>query len=256
MGREVRVPTSPKRIVSLVPSQTELLYDIGLRDEVIGITKFCIHPNSWFKSKSRVGGTKEVNHEKIKELDPDLIIGNREENTYGDIKELSRDYPIWMSDVSDLDGAKEMIEQLGRFCRKTSESNQINDLISESFASLKPFNKRTNRVLYLIWKDPIMVAGHGTFINSMLDKCGFKNALPEDKTRYPELTTEEVKQIAPDHIFLSSEPFPFKGRHTEEMRNLFGQIKITEVDGEMFSWYGSRLIKAPNYFNSLIRGLS
>src|ERR1700722_20147309 len=98
MGRTISVEWPVKRIISLVPSQTELLYSLGLADEVIGITKFCVHPKEWFHSKTRVGGTKKLDFEKIAALKPDLIIGNKEENEEVQIKQLMQDYPVWMSD--------------------------------------------------------------------------------------------------------------------------------------------------------------
>src|SRR5690348_418993 len=105
----------PKRIISLVPSQTELLYDLGLNEEVVGITKFCIHPEEWFLSKTRIGGTKKIDFEKIKSLKPDLIIGNKEENEESQIKELMKDYCVWMSDIKNLDDAVSMINSVGEF---------------------------------------------------------------------------------------------------------------------------------------------
>src|ERR1035438_9640363 len=103
MGRRLELHSRPKRIISLVPSQTELLYDLGLRDEVVGITKFCIHPKAWMKTKTIVGGTKKLNIDKIIALNPDLIIGNKEENEKLQVEELMRNFPVWMSDISSLE---------------------------------------------------------------------------------------------------------------------------------------------------------
>lgn len=251
MGREVEVSFPPSRIISLVPSQTELLADLGLENEVVGITKFCVHPNDWFKTKTRVGGTKNANREKVLELNPDLIIANKEENTKDDIEWLAERFPVWISDIKTLGDALEMIEAVGVFTNKAFEAKAITEKIDSSFKELKENTNKRKRVAYLIWKNPLMAAGRDTFINEMLEAGGFENAIADHKSRYPELTDDELLRLNPDVVFLSSEPFPFKGKHTEELRQKFPSLKFEEVDGELFSWYGSRLLKSAEYFKSL-----
>jgi len=251
MGREVEVSFPPFRIVSLVPSQTELLADLGLKNKVVGITKFCIHPNDWFKTKVRIGGTKNVNREKVLELKPDLIIANKEENTKEDIDWLAERFPVWISDIKTLEDALEMIESIGLLTDKSVESKAIATSIKQSFERLNSESKRKKKVVYLIWKNPMMAAGRDTFINEMLSKAGFENSITETDSRYPELTDEHLRNLNPDVVFLSSEPFPFKGKHTDELRAKFPSLKFVEVDGELFSWYGSRLLKSAEYFESL-----
>lgn len=249
MNRRVRVPENPQRIISLVPSQTELLYDLGVGDRVLGITKFCVHPESWFLFKTRIGGTKKVDFDKIHSLNPDLIIGNKEENSQSDIEKLSSDYPVWISDIITIDDALEMIQSVGDLVNEQDSSTNLlykirQELIKQIFDT-KP------SVLYLIWKDPFMAAGKATFINNMIEVAGFRNAIEEDSSRYVELTDHEIKQINPDFLFLSSEPFPFKGKHLDQVKKQFPTITIVDVDGEMFSWYGSRMTLAPSYFSEL-----
>lgn len=251
MGREVEVSFPPFRIVSLVPSQTELLADLGLENEVVGITKFCVHPNNWFETKLRIGGTKNVNRDKVLELNPDLIIANKEENTKEDIDWLVQRFPVWISDIKTLDDALEMIESIGRLTKKSAESKAIATSIKQSFERLNSESKRKKKVVYLIWKNPMMAAGRDTFINEMLSKAGFENSITETDSRYPELTDEHLRKLNPDVVLLSSEPFPFKGKHTDELRAKFPSMKFVEVDGELFSWYGSRLLKSADYFESL-----
>ena len=106
-GRKITLDKPPHRIISLVPSQTELLYDLGLHNEVIGITKFCVHPQEWFQHKTRVGGTRQINIDIIHELRPDLIIANKEENVKEQVEELAGYYPVWISDVKHLEAAYE-----------------------------------------------------------------------------------------------------------------------------------------------------
>lgn len=249
MGERVIVPRSPERIISLVPSQTELLSDLLLDQEVKGITKFCIHPGAWLKTKTIIGGTKNFMFDRIDALQPDLIIGNKEENYQEGIVTLKKKYPVWMSDIVTFDDALTMINSVGDITDRSSHSTKIINQIQESFSTLKRFN--TQSVLYLIWKKPWMAAGEDTFINTLLEKIGLTNSL-KAHVRYPELSDEQIAAVKPDLIFLSSEPYPFKEQHIEELKRISPSSTIELVDGEMFSWYGSRLIKAPAYFNSII----
>jgi len=247
MNNTIRLEEIPRRIVSLVPSQTELLHELGLKNEVVGITKFCIYPEAWFKTKTRVGGTKQLNIEKIRELKPDLIIGNKEENTKEDIELLQQIAPVWMSDISTLKEALEMIEQLGEIVGKRENAFQLIDEIKKQFSGLNVINNNRS-VLYFIWKDPYFSVGTNTFIDAMIKACGWVNLCREE--RYPEWKFDSLNQ--PDYVFLSSEPFPFKTEHLNDIQKLFPESKVVLVDGEMFSWYGSRMKYAPKYFQKLI----
>jgi len=254
MGNDIRLEKIPKRIISLVPSQTELLFDLGLRDEVVGITKFCIHPEEWFKTKQRVGGTKKINFDKIKELNPDLIIGNKEENEKEQILEVMKHYPVWMSDIKTLDDALKMIINVGELVNKKQKSEELVRKIKIEFEKLNNQQQTTKSVAYLIWKNPYMTIGSDTFINHMLHLLGLKNVFAKIK-RYPEIIADELIQANPDLIFLSSEPYPFKDKHVEEFKTICPKAEVKIVGGEMFSWYGSRLLYAPNYFTELLKQL-
>jgi ABC-type Fe3+-hydroxamate transport system substrate-binding protein len=246
MNRTIRLGGIPCRIVSLVPSQTELLYDLGLIDEVVGITKFCIYPESWFTTKTRVGGTKQVNIEKVRELKPDLIIGNKEENTKEDIEALMEIAPVWMSDIYSIDDALEMINAVGEMTDKAAAAKSMVAEIEKAFQMLKnPLEGKS--VLYFIWKDPYYAVGPETFIHSMITTLGWRNVVQQD--RYPEWDENAKEQ--PDYVFLSSEPYPFKEEHVAEVQRKFPRSTVILVDGEMFSWYGSRMRLAPAYFMEL-----
>lgn len=248
MHRTIRLGHVPERIVSLVPSQTELLYDLGLGDRVVGITKFCIHPEEWFRNKTRVGGTKNVDLDKVKALKPDLIIGNKEENEKSDIFALEKIAPVWMSDIFTLSDSLEMITSLGEVLRVEQKAKNMVKEIQDEFLSLKSL-ELDRKVLYLIWKDPYMGVGPNTFIHHVLeDHLGATNILKEE--RYPMLELESLNQY-PQVVLLSSEPYPFKEKHLQEIQDLFPYAEIKLVDGEYFSWYGSRLLGAPNYFKQL-----
>lgn len=256
MQRSITLNSNPKRIISLVPSQTELLADLGLDSEVVGITKFCIHPNRWFREKPRIGGTKNVKHEVIESLNPDLIIANKEENSREDIAKLSEQYPVWISDIKDLDSALTMIESVGEICDRIPQAKRISDEINTSFEALANSELNQKRVAYLIWSKPYMAAGHDTFINHMLGICGFENAVSPTMGRYPKLDMDWWESVELDYVLLSSEPFPFKAKHIEDIKKLVPSARVEIVDGEAFSWYGSRLIKSPEYFRQLIYDLS
>lgn len=252
LNRKIDLPSKPQRIISLVPSQTELLYDLGLRDEVVGITKFCVHPEEWFRSKTRVGGTKKYDFEKIKALQPDLIIGNKEENEKEQIEELMKLYPVWMSDIYTLKDALNMIVYVGALVGKQEQANNIKLEVEYKFHQLSQqsiTNNKQLKVAYFIWNDPYMVAGSSTFINEMLKTCGFSNVF--ETLRYPEVSAAQIAAAAPELILLSSEPYPFKEKHIEQFQAICPNAKVMIVDGELFSWYGSRLLQAPDYFKQV-----
>ncbi|KQN36069.1 iron ABC transporter [Pedobacter sp. Leaf41] len=249
MGRKVTLDFPPKRIVSIVPSQTELLFDLGLDQEIIGLTKFCIHPIEKFAGRTKVGGTKKLNIDLIKDLNPDLIIGNKEENTQSDIEELAEHFPVWMSDIFTLDDAMKTISQIGALVDRDPEAAYLNHLISAGFNDLKTLavqHQIDKKVAYLIWRKPFMAAGKNTFIDDVLLTNGMINVVQQD--RYPQITLEKLKHLNCELILLSSEPYPFKEKHIEEIQNAIPNAKVMLVDGEMFSWYGSRLVKAVQYF--------
>ena len=245
MNRSLTVAERPKRIVSLVPSLTELLHYFSLDDEVVGITKFCVHPKDWFDSKNRVGGTKNIKLNRIRELNPDLIIGNKEENTESDIEALSEDFPVWMTDINSFDDALKMIKGLGTVLGKETFSARMVDVLHKSYEKLGGIGKG-KKVLYLIWDEPTHIAGTSTYIGSVIEKLGFVNDCQIE--RYPSI--EAVKPTDPDYVFLSSEPFPFKSKHIEKYEKQFPNSKVILVDGEMFSWYGSRMLLAMEYFKT------
>lgn len=251
LNNQIELDAFPKRIVSIVPSQSELLWDLGLKEELVGITKFCIHPKELFETVTRIGGTKTLNINKIRELKPDLIIGNKEENEYSQIIELQKEYKVWMSDVYNLNDSLEMIRSLGEIVNRKEKADQLAGTVNLSFNDL---NKIQKSVLYLIWK-PYMAAGKATFIGDMLQKMGFQNVIKDEDSRYPEISLADICALNPEMLLLSSEPFPFKEKHIDELKYHLPNTKILLVDGELFSWYGSRLKKSVAYFNALIKEL-
>lgn len=195
-----------------------------------------------------VGGTKDFDQQIVEKLNPDLIIGNKEENEQLAIESLRNRYPVWLSDIDSLADAFSMISAIGAMTDRFVEASNIISAIRDSFARMPSF--KPARALYLIWRKPWMAASSGTFINCILETMGLENCL-KGMSRYPELSDEQMRSLNPDVIFLSSEPFPFREKHVQQIRTLCPAGKILLVDGEMFSWYGSRLLKAPAYLSSL-----
>lgn len=250
IGCDLRLRSRPQRIVSLVPSQTELLHDLGLEEEVVGITKFCVHPGQWFRNKSRVGGTKSVHIDKVAALRPDLIIANKEENTRSDIEALRHIAPVWTSDIVNFEDSLRMIRHIGTITGTLDEAEAIVQKLENDFSDL-PFSHLAGRsVAYFIWYGPLMVAAENTFLNDILCRLGFRNVFGQ-QSRYPETGLEELQVLNPDYILLSSEPFPFKEKHIAVFKRSLPQSRVMLVDGEMFSWYGSRLQHAMAYFRTL-----
>ncbi|GAC1440582.1 MAG: helical backbone metal receptor [Sediminibacterium sp.] len=231
MYRTIALPGIPQRIVSLVPSQTELLYSLGLTDEVVGITKFCVHPAEWYRTKTRIGGTKSINATLVASLRPDLILANKEENVKEQIETLAEIAPVWISDINDFEGALQMMQQTGTMTSKQTEAGK------------------------LITSIPYMTVGGDTFISDMLDKCGLQNAFADQK-RYPEITTTDLLLKKPKLILLSSEPYPFRQKHIDELSKVLPNTRILLADGEMFSWYGSRMLLATDYFRQLLHDIA
>ena len=243
-GRKVLLPDAPQRIISLVPSQTELLYDLGLDEKVIGITKFCVHPNEWFRTKTRIGGTKDLSIEKIVALQPDLIIANKEENVKEQVETLAEQFPVWVTDVNTVVEAYDMIEGIGQI---TGTIEKANEIINRCQQNLQLNNHDTLiPACYLIWRNPYMTVGGDTFINDMMRYAGFQNIYSSQK-RYPEITIEQLKKDNCQHLLLSSEPYPFKQEHVDELQAFLPDTKILLVDGEGFSWYGSRMASSSKF---------
>lgn len=253
LDRKIELKATPRRVVSLVPSQTELLVDLGLREKIIGVTKFCVHPEDLRKEKKVVGGTKQVHYERIKALEPDLILCNKEENTEEMVAELEKIASVHVSDVKTIADSLELIKDYGEIFNVVEKASEIIQKIRQEKHLFEEVvkNQPHRRVAYFIWKDPWMVAGSDTFIDHLLELNRFKNVFSENNSRYPEINLEELDQKKVELVLLSTEPFPFREKDKEAFKKEgeFGRAHI--VDGEYFSWYGSRLVAAFAYFRQL-----
>lgn len=253
IGRDLLLPERPNKIICLVPSLTETLYYLGLEDRVVGISKFCKYPEDWFSKKSKIGGTKNIDLEKVEQLGPDLIIGNKEENNKEDIDKLSEKYPVWVSDINSFDDALHAIEWIGELTQSEKKAQRLIFEIQKAWSNILSFPIVQRSCAYIIWNKPLMSVGNSTFINDILLKLNFINVY--NSQRYPETNFKELKDLNPEFIFLSSEPFPFSEKHKTLFKKEIPDSQIILVDGEMFSWYGSRMKPAATYFSTLLNDL-
>ena len=257
LGREISLKNSPKRIISLVPSQTELLCSLALENELVGVTKFCIHPYHLKSTKTIVGGTKKVDFEKIKSLNPDFILCNKEENSYDFLPELEKIAPTYFSNVTTIQDSIDLILNLGSIFNRRTESENLVEKIAFKLTDFKHFIKEqpTRKVAYFIWAKPWMVAGNDTYINELLKLNKFEN-IYANMSRYPKIDISKIRHDGdPEVIILSSEPFPFKDEHAMEIANYSNRAITVFGDGELFSWHGSRLLLAFDYFKELHKKL-
>lgn len=250
LGRTVTLPAPPQRIVSLVPSQTELLAHLGLDEQVVGITRFCVQSDDWRDRKAIVGGTKEVDVLRVEALEPDLILANQEENTLEDVEALADLAPTYITDVPTVDAALAMIRAVGTLVDRIDAAHQLAATIQQKFDALD--SPSPLRAAYLIWREPFMTIGHDTIIHDVMARGGFVNVFG-DRTRYPEVSLDALAAADPDVLLLPDEPFPFpqKPRFSADLRGVLPDTPLHFVDGPLFSWYGSRLLDTPGYLRSL-----
>ncbi len=245
LGRSVTYTYPPKRIISLCPSITDTLFALDLQDEIVGRTRFCIHPSPAVLDVKAVAGTKDIKMDAILQLKPDLIIAEKEENTKEIVEALEQHLPVYVAEVQCVQEAYTMIEDIGDVTNRRLEAESLNTAIQEGFKSLQGLT--SGSAVYVIWKKPYMAAGRTTYIDSLLKTLGFTNPITEFPGRYPELTTHDFQSANPDLVLLASEPYPFKEKHVPEFQEMLPNATILPIDGEMF-WYGPRMIEAAAYF--------
>jgi len=254
LGTEHTFENTPKRIISLVPSLTETLFELGLEDQLIGITKFCVHPYHLKSVKINVGGTKKVHVEKIKALNPDIIIANKEENTLDVVNQLKDICPVWVTDIVTFEDTIDMLRDFGMIFKRNTDAQKWIEKLQYAKNDFDQYMKNIpwRKAAYLIWREPYMAVGKETFIHEMLQLNHFENIYAAREERYPEIEVRKMRiQGDPELVFLSSEPYPFKEEHAFEVGRATHHAKTVFVDGEMFSWYGTRLFKSFQYFKAL-----
>lgn len=248
LNRQIEISHPPQRIISLCPSITDTLYSLKLGDRISAITEYC--PQLKNRTITTIGGTKNVDIDKIINLNPDLIIAEKEENTRNKIEKLGKDFPVYVFDIESYEDALNMIGEIGQLCGCDEESFSLIRRIEENFAKFKKPDKELSSI-YFIWQNPYMVAGKNTFINAIMKKTGFQNAAIVFKDRYPKVSIDELRNLDPQVILLSSEPFSFQSGHVIEYQKLFPGSRVFLVDGKAFSWYGRAMEKSPDSISKL-----
>lgn len=249
LGRKVVLPQSSKRIISICPAITETLFSLGLEKKIVGRTKYCIFPKGTVDQVPIIGGTKEVNFEKVKEMQPDLIFAEKEENTEDIVLELEKIAPVFVLEVKSIQNAYKFITTLGEVTATTENARLLLATCQKSFQSIE--SKENGKAAYVIWRKPYMVVGGTTYINDVLHVMGFENPFINEESRYPAVTKEQLTNANLDKLFLASEPFPFQEKHLAEFQAFLPHTEIILVDGEMF-WYGSRMLVAGEYLTKLV----
>jgi len=259
--REVEVKRTPKRIVSLVPSITETLFTFGANDNLSAVTSFCIEPAAALKSKSIVGGTKTVDIDAVKEIDPDLILANAEENREEDIRQLVRSgYKVFVTFPRTVAAAIVMMRQIaemtGTIDRAEPILQEAEDTLNE--ISTVSHTRRRPRVFCPIWRRPWMSVGADTYIHDFVTVAGGRNLFADRHDRYPRVELDEVAQRIPEVILLPNEPYNFREEHKEDFADrthvpAVRDKRIHIVDGKTLCWYGPRLTKGLRSINALIQ---
>lgn len=235
------------RIVSLVPSITELLCDLGLAEQIVGRTGFCIHPREVVRRIPKVGGTKTVDIDKVRALAPTHVIVNVDENEKTTADAIARFVPhlIVTHPLAPLDNLK-LYRQIGAAFGREQESEALCARFQAAYDEAKSRSYEMRNVLYLIWKDPWMTVSRDTYISRTLALFGFDTAPLETTARYPELTLNEPWLASVGLVLLSTEPYAFRERHLQEISARLGRPALL-IDAEMTSWYGSRAIRGLGY---------
>ena len=242
-----------QKIISLVPSLTELVIDLGLEDHLVGRTRFCVNPQEVVEEIPIVGGTKNPRLNKIREISPDYIIANKEENRPEHVTELMDDFEVNVTEIATIEDALITIHEFGQVFDREKAANQLITDIQNRLEE-RP-DESELRTAYMIWKDPWMTVGHDTYIHDVMQHWNLTNVFG-DKTRYPEFNLNELKKYNPDLVLLSSEPYPFKEKHIAQVEEVCPAARVLLVEGEWFSWYGSHMKHAFGRLNGWRKAIS
>lgn len=249
----------PMRIVSLVPSITELVCDLGLAQALVGRTGFCVHPKAIVRKIPKVGGTKTVDLDKIRALAPTHVILNIDENEKAAADELAGFVPnlIVTHPMGPLDNLA-LYRLIGGIFGRKAESEKLCARFQAAYDALAAERHEPRQVLYLIWKDPWMTVSRDTYISRTLALAGLETLPPDAGSRYPQLELEDAWVAATELVLLSTEPFVFRAGHVAELSRLpaFAGKSVRLIDGEMTSWYGSRAIEGLAYLRELRRSIA
>lgn len=257
-GRTLSLALRPQRIVSLVPSITETLFDLGAGDRIVGVTRWCVHPADARTRARVVGGTHDVDLDVLARLEPDLVIANQEENPKPLVERLATVAPTYVTFPRTVRDGIVLLRRLGELTDQRDAGARAAARVEAAHRRARRADpQRAPRVLYLIWRRPWMSVNRDTFVHDMLTTCGAVNVLAHAEARYPTLSDADAAALRPDAILLSSEPYAFRERHREEWLRRgdlpaarLGQVHL--VDGELCCWYGTRLLRGLPYLAARI----
>jgi ABC-type Fe3+-hydroxamate transport system substrate-binding protein len=240
-GVQVVLDAPPRRIVSLVPSTTDTLFALGLGDAVVGVTRFCVHPADRVRGLPRVGGTKDVDAARVAELEPDLILGNCEENTREIFTALQGVAPLYAALPRTVDDAAADLHRLAAITGAQGAPAWL-DRLAAVRDRLRAIGAR-GRVAWLVWNDPLMTISADTFLSSALREAGYTPVFDDRQARYPIITSADLRAAKPDLVLLSSEPYPFQPRHADALARATGlpRDRFRWASGEL-SWHGTRMV--------------
>lgn len=248
------------RIVSLCPSLTELVFDLGRGDDLVGITTYCVHPADRVGAVEKVRGTKDPDCARIAELRPDLVLMNEEENRLEDLEALqAAGLPCHTSFPRDVDGTAAMVRSIAAALDRSLEGERIardiedrRDRVRQESEGLEPV-----RWAYLIWRKPWMTVNGDTFVDALLELAGGVNVFADHAERYPAIEASDLAAANPDVVLLATEPFPFEAKHADELAEATGlaRERFRVADGEYLSWHGSRTPDGIDYAAGLMRAV-
>lgn len=255
MKEEIQMEDYPHKIISLCPSVTETLVKLGLKNQLTARTNYCYRPEGDVEGIKKIGGPKSIDMEAVDSTEPDLIIAVKEENDRQQIEKLREKHIVFVFDVNTYTEALDMIIRMGELMGKQEKAVEMADNIDKAFANI-PQLKTPLTFLYLVWKDPLIAAGKRTYINNVLTSHGFSNCLDTFIQRYVTLNIEVFKKLEFDIAFLPTEPFEFNEDDKKDILAFFPETDVRLVDGEVFSWYGYRMLHAAEYLKKLINGFN
>lgn len=237
------------KIVSLVPSLTKTICDLGLRDQIAGITNFCVDPPDLYRQVQRVGGTKDPNLALLTQIAPTHVLANEEENRAVDLDYIKSRFNTLVTFPKSPQDVPQLLSSMGKFLGKACEAQRLAKRVQESMDTAKVnctlSQNLGRRFIYLIWRDPWMAAGRDTYISRFLELLGFHNVV-DLPGRYPIVDHKILSSEMVDVVFLSSEPWPFRRRDADFLRKDLGHMcaKLRWIDGKALSWYGTTTLEA------------
>ena len=247
------------RIVSLVPSITELACDLGLASQLVGRTGFCIHPKGAVREIPKIGGTKTVDIEGIRTLRPTHVILNIDENERAAAEALATFVPhlVVTHPQAPLDNLG-LYRLIGGIFGRSKEAEALCARYRSTHDALASQTFQARRTLYLNWKDPWMTVSCDTYVSRTLALAGFETLPVDARSRYPEISLDESWVADAEVVLLSSEPYMFRSKHVAMVAAMpvFAGKQVRLIDGEMTSWYGSRAIGGLAYLREFRRSIA